>query len=71
MSATLPEAIRKALPAGPPPPNLSADEQHAWNQLTEFYMHGLGYAIEMNQRPQIALRACGFADRPRRLDARP
>ena len=52
MSATLPEAIRKALPAGPSPPNLSADEQHAWNQLTEFYMHGLGYALEMNQRPQ-------------------
>jgi len=52
MSATLPEAISKALPAGPPPAGLSADEQHAWNQLTDFYVHGLGYAIEMNQRPQ-------------------
>ena len=52
MSATLPEAIRKALPAGPPPPDLSPDEQHAWDQLTDFYKHGLGYAIEMNQRPQ-------------------
>src|SRR6059058_4196959 len=52
MSATLPEAIRKALPAGPPPPNLSPDEQHAWDQLTDFYTHGLGCAIEMNQRPQ-------------------
>lgn len=52
MSATLPEAIRKALPAGPPPANLSPEEQHAWNQLTDFYVHGLGYAIEMNQRPQ-------------------
>lgn len=52
MSATLPEAIRKALPAGPPPPNLAPDEQHAWDQLTDFYVHGLGYAIEMNQRPQ-------------------
>ena len=52
MSATLPEAIRKALPAGPPPPGLSPDEQHAWDQLTDFYVHGLGYAIEMNQRPQ-------------------
>src|SRR6476646_10429245 len=41
MSATLPEAIRKALPAGPPPAGLSADEQHAWNQLTDFYVHGL------------------------------
>src|SRR3954447_9253474 len=52
MSATLPEAIRKALPAGPAPAGLSADEQHAWDQLTDFYVHGLGYAIEMNQRPQ-------------------
>ena len=61
MSATLPEAIRKALPAGPPPAGLSADEQHAWNQLTEFYVHGLGYAIEMNQRPQTLY---GLADSP-------
>jgi pimeloyl-ACP methyl ester carboxylesterase len=52
MSATLPETIRKALPAGPPPAGLSPDEQHAWEQLTDFYVHGLGYAIEMNQRPQ-------------------
>jgi len=52
MSATLPEKIRNALPAGPPPPNLAPDEQRAWDQLTDFYVHGLGYAIEMNQRPQ-------------------
>jgi pimeloyl-ACP methyl ester carboxylesterase len=61
MSATLPEAIRKALPAGPPPAGLSADEQHAWDQLTEFYTHGLGYALEMNQRPQTLY---GVADSP-------
>jgi pimeloyl-ACP methyl ester carboxylesterase len=52
MSATLPEAISKALPAGPPPAGLSPDEQRAWEQLTDFYFHGLGYAIEMSQRPQ-------------------
>src|SRR3982751_6071285 len=52
MSATLPEAISKALPAGPPPANLSPEEQHAWGQLTDFYVNGLGYAIEMNHRPQ-------------------
>ena len=52
MSATLPASISKALPAGPPPAGLSADEQHAWDQLTDFYVHGLGYAIEMNQRAQ-------------------
>jgi len=61
MSATLPAAISKALPAGPPPPNLTPDEQHAWNQLTDFYVHGLGYAIEMNQRPQTLY---GLADSP-------
>ncbi|HKC04204.1 MAG TPA: epoxide hydrolase [Sphingomicrobium sp.] len=61
MSATLPEAIRKALRAGPPPPNLSPDEQQAWNQLTEFYVNGLGYAIEMNHRPQTLY---GLADSP-------
>jgi pimeloyl-ACP methyl ester carboxylesterase len=61
MSATLPEAIRNALPAGPPPPNLTPDEQHAWDQLTDFYVHGLGYAIEMNQRPQTLY---GLADSP-------
>ena len=61
MSATLPEAIRKALPAGPPPAGLSPDEQHAWEQLTDFYVHGLGYAIEMNQRPQTLY---GVADSP-------
>jgi pimeloyl-ACP methyl ester carboxylesterase len=61
MSATLPEAIRKALPAGPPPPDLSADERHAWDQLTDFYVNGLGYAIEMNNRPQSLY---GIADSP-------
>src|SRR5438309_6464258 len=61
MSATLPDAIRKALPAGPPPPNLAPDEQRAWDQLTDFYTHGLGYALEMNQRPQTLY---GVADSP-------
>ena len=61
MSATLPEAIRKALPAGPPPSGLSPDEQHAWSQLTAFYVSGLGYAIEMNNRPQTLY---GIADSP-------
>jgi pimeloyl-ACP methyl ester carboxylesterase len=61
MSATLPEAVRKALPAGPAPTGLSPEEQHAWGQLTEFYQHGLGYAIEMTQRPQSLY---GVADSP-------
>jgi pimeloyl-ACP methyl ester carboxylesterase len=61
MSATLPEEIRKALPGGPPPANLSADEQHAWKQLTDFYQNGLGYALEMRHRPQTLY---GIADSP-------
>ena len=61
MSATLPTAISKALPAGPPPTGLSADEQHAWNQLADFYQNGTGYAQEMRNRPQTLY---GIADSP-------
>jgi pimeloyl-ACP methyl ester carboxylesterase len=52
MPATLPDEISKALAGGPPPAALSADEQRAWDQLTYFYAHGLGYAQEMANRPQ-------------------
>jgi pimeloyl-ACP methyl ester carboxylesterase len=61
MSATLPEAVRKALPAGPAPAGLSPDEQRSFDQLVEFYVHGLGYANEMQQRPQTLY---GIADSP-------
>ncbi|HTO70884.1 MAG TPA: epoxide hydrolase [Myxococcota bacterium] len=61
MPASLPEEIRKALPAGPPPANLSADEKYAWDQLTDFYVNGLGYAIEMRNRPQTLY---GLSDSP-------
>jgi pimeloyl-ACP methyl ester carboxylesterase len=53
MPATIPDDIAKALGSGGPPPRgLSADEQRAWDQLTYFYKHGLGYAQEMANRPQ-------------------
>jgi hypothetical protein len=53
MSATVPPDIDKAALAGdPPPPGLSADEKHAYEQLASFYKHGLGYASEMANRPQ-------------------
>ena len=61
MSATLPEAVRNALPAGPAPAGLSPDEQRSFAQLVDFYVHGLGYAIEMQQRPQTLY---GIADSP-------
>jgi len=61
MPGTLAETVRNALPAGPPPAGLSPDEQRSFDQLVEFYTHGLGYAIEMQQRPQTLY---GIADSP-------
>ncbi|TIN72761.1 MAG: epoxide hydrolase, partial [Mesorhizobium sp.] len=62
MAATVPAEISKALAAGTPPPaSLSADERRAWDQLDDFYKNGLGYAIEMNNRPQTLY---GIADSP-------
>ena len=53
MAATVPPDVSKALAAGgPAPAGLSPDEKHAWDQLDDFYKNGLGYAIEMNNRPQ-------------------
>ncbi|TPI76267.1 epoxide hydrolase family protein [Mesorhizobium sp. B2-8-9] len=52
MPATVPAEINQSLAAGAPPAGLSADEVNAWNQLDFFNKNGLGYAIEMNNRPQ-------------------
>ena len=53
MPATVPADIDKAAFAGGPAPSgLSADEKHAYDQLTYFYQNGLGYAGEMSHRPQ-------------------
>ena len=62
MAATVPADISKALAAGSPPPaGLSPDEKRAYEQLDDFYKHGLGYAIEMNNRPQTLY---GIVDSP-------
>ncbi|WP_209888681.1 epoxide hydrolase family protein [Rhizobium leguminosarum] len=62
MAATVPADIAKALAAGgPPPAGLSAEEKQAWDQLDDFYKNGLGYAIEMNNRPQTLY---GIVDSP-------
>lgn len=53
MPASVPDEIAKALASGGPvPPGLSDDERRAYNQLDDFYKHGLGYAQEMRNRPQ-------------------
>jgi pimeloyl-ACP methyl ester carboxylesterase len=62
MAATVPADVSKALSVGgPPPAGLSADEKHAWDQLDDFYKHGLAYAQEMSNRPQTLY---GIADSP-------
>jgi pimeloyl-ACP methyl ester carboxylesterase len=53
MPATVPPEIESALQARKPPPaGLSKDEKRAYEQLDSFYKNGLGYAGEMQHRPQ-------------------
>jgi pimeloyl-ACP methyl ester carboxylesterase len=62
MAATVPANISKALAFGEAPPaDLTPEERNAWNQLDFFYKKGLGYALEMNNRPQTLY---GIADSP-------
>jgi pimeloyl-ACP methyl ester carboxylesterase len=62
MAATVPPDVSKALAVGgPPPAGLAPDEKLAWDQLDDFYKNGLGYALEMNNRPQTLY---GIADSP-------
>jgi pimeloyl-ACP methyl ester carboxylesterase len=61
MPATVPDHVATALQYGNPLSGLSADEQHAYEQLDFFYKHGLGYAQEMANRPQTLY---GIADSP-------
>ena len=62
MPGAVPDNINNAAFSGAPPPSgLSADESHAYDQLAFFYQHGLGYALEMGNRPQTLY---GIADSP-------
>ena len=62
MPAAVPPKIAKALAVGEAPPaDLAPEERNAWNQLDFFYKKGLGYALEMNTRPQTLY---GLVDSP-------
>ncbi len=62
MAATVPAHISKALALNEAPPaDLTAEERSALNQLDFFYKKGLGYALEMNNRPQTLY---GIVDSP-------
>jgi pimeloyl-ACP methyl ester carboxylesterase len=62
MAATVPANISKALAFHETPPaDLTAEERNAWEQLVDFYGKGLGYALEMSNRPQTLY---GIADSP-------
>lgn len=53
MPATVPDEVAQALAAGKAAPaGLSAEEKNAYEQLDVFYKKGLGYALEMANRPQ-------------------
>jgi len=67
MPGTIPADVSKALAAGgPAPAGLSAEESCAWEQLKFLYTKGIGYATEMNLRPQTLY---GLADSPAALAA--
>ncbi|MEO8301079.1 MAG: epoxide hydrolase family protein [Rhizomicrobium sp.] len=61
MPSAVPAEIAAALPSHSPPPGLSADESYAFKRLDFFFANGLGYAIEMNKRPQTLF---ALADSP-------
>jgi pimeloyl-ACP methyl ester carboxylesterase len=62
LPGAVPADIDTAVQSGDPPPSgLSADEQHAYEQLSFFFKLDVAYALEMATRPQTLY---GTADSP-------
>jgi len=59
--AVPPEINGAAFTGQPAPKDLSVDERRAYEQLVAFYQKGVGYALEMANRPQTLY---GFEDSP-------
>jgi len=72
MAGALPARISKVIASNvlgagdPAPTDLSADEQAVFDRLTYFFQKGIGYALEMGNRPQTLY---GLADSPIALAA--
>ncbi|MFL6006184.1 MAG: epoxide hydrolase family protein [Gaiellaceae bacterium] len=72
MPGTVPPDVSNALTSNvfgtgsPPPSDLAADEQRAYEQLSFLFTKGIGYALEMGLRPQTLY---GLADSPIALAA--
>ena len=67
MPGTVPADVLAAAKSGSPAPaGLSDEEQHAYQQLKDFYGKHLGYAVEMSNRPQTLY---GLSDSPTGLAA--
>ncbi len=60
------QLIELAMAGAPPPREVSAEENGAYDQLVRFYRHGLAFVQLMRSRPQTMY---GFADSPIALAA--
>lgn len=56
-----PEVDAAAFAGGPAPEGLSEEERYSFEHVAFFYKHGLGYALEMGNRPQTLY---GIEDSP-------